>query len=726
MATSKSVSKTGSGSRSEASRVSRTMLEARNNFLLQFALGAIEPQSNTHWEEIKCIGYNPQMRRLEAIVDIKHSTGYSGGLCTNASHEYVRFFVDFKDGAGFRDMGLASFKSADISDAPPGPQHPLSYMVYLYINDEQYRRFTDCTHAVIPMMRAILSWNVVPTPNTPNYHPHYGNVRDADIQLVRRVFLFVKDIFDLAKKPELKNVLTPDLHIPLSDPQPVNVKELYEANKKARIPDHRTFFSTIGAAIHSPMDFSQAISQFNVSELAALKIDPVKLIGIYNDLPNEKTANVTFEEVTCVGLNTDTDTLGAVVHVKKSSGYSGDLCHKGSMEHIAFWADWDNSGTFDQYLGTVSFTTHDIANIPAGGLYYNVALPFDVSNRLKSCETPNIIRVRAVLSWESLPSTTNPDQLNTWGNSIDALVQLRPGRSSGLYTIISLVGNVDRLMIDPTRHFYSYNGFAPTKNNNRPWGGSVNFCGIIDRNGFNGVIKFRLSWKKFGAPDSDYKPVSSSETFNLWQPSASIFPYTDTQMADADGFYVYDPNPALGIYNIYDNGYLSHLETSGFTDGEYTIKFEYTDEFNNIVQGDLFTIVVCNQGMSVSPTANIVVDTTKDLDLVIDGGDCHSYDDTDWLINGHLRAVHPFFAEWSLDLQPTSHTHGTVPSPISRNYSSIGDTGDANTPWTLDTKPLDPCGYTVSLSARTRVILNSSPGWFPYYGPKAVGFAKQP
>src|SRR5271154_2250044 len=152
------------------SKVSGAMLEARNSFLLQVALGALKPQSDIHWEEIKCVGYNPDMQRLEAVVDIKQSTGYSGGLCTNASREYVRFYVDFKDGAGFRDLGLASFKSADISDAPPGLQHPLSYMVYLYINDTQYRRFTDCTHAVIPTMRAVLSWNVVPPPNTPNYH----------------------------------------------------------------------------------------------------------------------------------------------------------------------------------------------------------------------------------------------------------------------------------------------------------------------------------------------------------------------------------------------------------------------------------------------------------------------------------------------------------------------------------------------------------------------------
>jgi hypothetical protein len=293
-----------------------------------------------------------------------------------------------------------------------------------------------------------------------------------------------------------------------------------------------------------------------------------------------------------------------------------------------------------------------------------------------------------------------------------------------MYTIISLVGNVDRLMIDPVKHLYNYNAFAPTIDNNRPWGGGVNFCGIIDRNGFNGVVKYRLRYKPYGAPDSAFLPVSHNELFGRWMPPA--LPGYVPQTADADGWYIYDVNPALGIFDIWDNGLLANLSASGLADGTYTIRFEYTDELGNPVIGDEFSIVIYNQGMSVSPTANAVVDVTKDVDLIIDGGDCHSYDKADSLIKGHLRAEHLYFGWWSLDLQPTSHTHGAVPSPTSRSYSSIGDTGDSNTPWTLDTKPLDPCGYTVSLSARTRVILDSSPGYFPYYGPKAVGFAKQP
>jgi hypothetical protein len=717
MATSKLSSK-------QASEVTAAMLEARNTFHLDFALGNIQLQYDTNWEEITCVGYNPEMMRLEAVVNIKQPSGYNGNLCSLASHEFIRFYVDFKDGHGFRDMGLTSFKSADILNTAPLPKHPISYMVYLYINDEQYRRFTDCTHAVIPTMRAILSWNIAPTPNMPSYSPHYGNVMDADIQLQKRLFLLAGDVL----KAEVNKFIPPETEIPLPKPMPLGVKELYDANKKAGVPDHRTFFSTVGAAISSEMDFSQSISQMNIAELSAIKFDPSKVISILNSIPNEKDADTTYEQVTCVGLNTNTDTLGAVVHIKKSAGYSGDLCHIGSLEHVAFWADWNNDGTFDEYLGTVSFHTHDIANIPAGGLFYNVAMPVHLSKHLESCETPNIVRIRAVLSWESLPSTTNPNQLNTWGNSLDALVQIRPGRSEGIHTVISLVGNVDRFMIDPTHHLYNYNAFAPTMNNNRPWGGMTNICGIIDRNGFNGTIKYRLSVKPYGTPDSSYVPVSHTESFGRWYSGLPLIPGFNPryvpQTADADGWYIYDVNPAMGVFDIWDNGLLANLNAGALANGTYTIRFEYTDEFAIVHVGDVFSIIVNNDGMTISPTANATVDMTKDIDLVIDGGDCHTYSKADPEIDGHLRAVHPYFALWALDLEPTSHTHGTLPVPVGRNYSFIGDTGDANTPWTLDTKPLDACGYTVSISARTRVILNSTPGYFPWYGIKAVGFSK--
>ena len=713
------------------------MTKSRQLFKLQNLTTAINfPTNIQFWEQLTCVGYNPQFRRLEAVVNVKQTSGYNGNLCSNASMEYVRFFVDFKDGGGFRDMGYTSFKVADISNAPPGPQHPLSYLAYLFIDDSKYRRFLDCDHAVIPTVRAVLSWNSIPSTN-PNQSPHYGNHLDADIQLARRTRFFPFELAEILKVPNLTKYLDPQVELEIKPQETASLEVLLKNNKAAEVPDHRTFYSAIGANVNSTLDFSQAGSGFKLKNLDGLKIDLSKFLDIFNDLENKK-ADTSFEELTCLGLNPATDSLGAVIHIKKNAGFNGDLCTPGSKEHVAFWADWNNNGVFDQYLGTVSVNVHDIANIPKDGLFYNVLLPFDVSKHLRTCNSPNVIRVRAVLSWESLPSTTNPNQLNTWGNFKDALVQLRPKlqQGSGIHSAIYLVGSVDRTMIHPTQFLYNYDATFPTIHNNRPWGGGISFNGIIDRNGFGGVIKYRLLYKKQAESDLAYQPVSTSETFSLDDLNTPAPAFSDPQ-TDPNGWFIYKQNPAIGLYNT--NNYLATWDASTKADGPYTIRFVHTDELNNEVIADQFTIIVNNKPMTISPTANAAVDTAFDLDLVIDGGDCHSYTPNAPMINGHLRAVHPYFAFWTLDLQPTSHTHGAIPTspgatpvppvattvPVSKEYSAVPTTGEPNGTWSLDTSALDPCGYTVSLGAHTRVILDSSAN-FPHYVPKAVGFAKLP
>ncbi len=677
-------------------------------------------KSITTWEQVMCAGYNPYYQRLEAVINIKQATGYNGNLCSNGSQEYVRFFVDFKDGTGFQDMGYTQFKVADISNAPAGPQHPLSYLAFLFIDDKKYRKFLDCDKAIIPVLRAVLSWNSIPSLN-PNQAPHYGNHIDANIQLARKSIIWWKDIVEIGQLKDLSKLINPEFEIKLKEPFTEKAEIIHKINSENKISAHRTFYSTIGSKINSALDFSKASSVFDIASLDDYNIDLNAFYDFFNSA-GEK-ADVGFEELTCVGLNSLTDRLGAVIRIKRPTGYNGNLCTNGSREHVAFWADWDDNGTYDQYLGTVSLNVHDIHNIPADGLYYTVQLPIDVTRRLRQCTNPNVIRVRAVLSWESLPSTINPNVLNHWGNYKDALVQIRPSFKigSGIHSAIYTVGGVDRLSIDPVSHLH--NAGAASIYSNRPWAGNISFHGIIDRNGFGGIIKYRLLVKKQSDPDTFYQPVSTSETFSLDDIFTLAGPYADPQ-TDPDGWFIYKQNPNIGLYNI--NNYLASWNATTKDDGAYTIRFVHTDEFNNEVIADQFTIIVFNTGMDVSLTPNTTVDFSKDIDLVIDGGDCHSYNDDAPTIDGHLRAVHPYFAWWSLDLQPASHTHGVVPVPSTRTHSFIGDNGDANAVWSLDTAPLDPCGYTVSLTAHTRVILNSSPGYFPYYGPKAVGFAKLP
>src|SRR5215470_10882825 len=125
--------------------------------------------SNTTYEELKCVGFQPQLNRLEAVVWIKQAAGYSGDICHAGSPEYVRFFLSFDNGATWLDQGMASFTAYDI----PGGVQPLEYAVTLTI--APFRR--RCQFENLPLVRAILSWNQPPVdPNTP---PVWGNVVDT-------------------------------------------------------------------------------------------------------------------------------------------------------------------------------------------------------------------------------------------------------------------------------------------------------------------------------------------------------------------------------------------------------------------------------------------------------------------------------------------------------------------------------------------------------------------
>lgn len=54
---------------------------------------------NTTYEELKCVGYNPDLNLLKAVVWVKLSSGFLGNLCSAGSQEYVRFYISFDNGA---------------------------------------------------------------------------------------------------------------------------------------------------------------------------------------------------------------------------------------------------------------------------------------------------------------------------------------------------------------------------------------------------------------------------------------------------------------------------------------------------------------------------------------------------------------------------------------------------------------------------------------------------
>ena len=686
----------------------------------------IAVQGITLWEQVVCVGYHPQSAELEAVVTVKLAIGYSGGLCTAGSPEYVRFFVDY--GTGFEDAGVASFRAHDISDAPPGPQHPLQYLVHLRLSDETRRKL--CNAPVLPKVRAILSWNRLP-PLDPDWLPIYGNRLDAYIQLEPKapkiLDLLAEGVLEKASpllaKVNLEAVLTPVL------PKPTPVTELAAVYRRAKVPDHRWLFPMLAPLlVEGKVTPTPALP---IPELAEFKKLDLNVAAVIEAVLQPK-ADTTYEQVTCVGLETEADLLGAVIHVKLPSGYSGALCHQGSVEYVAFWADWNNNGTFDEYLGTAQVNVHDITPLPAGGLHYAVSLPCpQIAQHLRSCDLPNIVRIRAVLSWSTPPSTTNPNVLNHWGNRLDVLVQLRPGKPIGtdLVDLIYRVGGVGLPDISPATFLafpsagvlVSANCAQPAMD--RPFAGAVSVQGRIYNTGTPGSVRFRVRYKKHADADVDanWHPVTFSQTFVLMHPLL-LPPEQVVALNSPDGWFDYLEDPTASP-PIFERDNLLAWWSTGALEGAYNLRLEYYRVSAPLVihQSATVTIMLDNTNYIRTLIPAPVLDLSQTLDLVIDGGDCHSYE-KGATINGHLRAVDTHFWKWTLDIQPASHTHGAATVPPCRSYGSLVDDGDGNAVWSLDTSPLDKCGYALTLAAYDRAIVNSN-GAVVHWNYKAVGFS---
>jgi hypothetical protein len=129
--------------RIETERVQFRQLLARNpNYFGNLPNSPFQPvktiASNTTYEQITCVGYNPDRSQLEATVQIKRPTGYGGDLCTDGTIEYVRFFLDY--GAGWEDQGIMGFNVHDIpnsNDCHKDPTKPLSYVATLKIDPKR-------------------------------------------------------------------------------------------------------------------------------------------------------------------------------------------------------------------------------------------------------------------------------------------------------------------------------------------------------------------------------------------------------------------------------------------------------------------------------------------------------------------------------------------------------------------------------------------------------------
>src|SRR5260221_11772505 len=141
-----------------------------NNFgsLPEVTLPSIFPLSNeTTFEELTCVGYNPDQGILEAVIQVKQATGYLGNECTPGSFEYIRFFVD--TGTGFVDAGLAAGNVHDLPDSNACAQQAEKRLSYSASISYTPPNSEDCDEPVLPAGVAILPGQTIPPANEPNF-----------------------------------------------------------------------------------------------------------------------------------------------------------------------------------------------------------------------------------------------------------------------------------------------------------------------------------------------------------------------------------------------------------------------------------------------------------------------------------------------------------------------------------------------------------------------------
>ncbi|HEV8434799.1 MAG TPA: hypothetical protein VGR95_15405 [Thermoanaerobaculia bacterium] len=549
-----------------------------------FKSGVSKAFSNdTRYEHIRCVGFNPQFEYVEAVVDIKQDTGYSGGICATGSYEYVRFYADYTNTNTWTDLGFASVRVHDI----PGAK-PLSYTLRVPVIDPP-RHY--CTNANLVKIRAILSWSVPPPPDTPDYPPVWGQHVDVNVQIrpsYRRPWRDFIGIVDQKIEPGIKSFLSSvDLETELKmTPKKLDVIEKQKLYSTTNVPPHRFAFEELTGAAAKPLLFA---AQSSVSLSDKLELSPGALDELLEVIHAPTHDATQYEEVTCVGYRPEDDAVGAVVTIKQSSGYSGSLCSTGSPEYVAFWADV--SGW--QFLGLTAVQVHDLTSVPDGGVQYAVNLPVDTTAWRQICASgAKVVKLRAVLSWTTPPSSTDPDATPFWGNKFDTHVQLRPGdpAATGIPQLLNISGY--SVSSDP-----STNEIDPatglTRAGDAPFGGVLAIRGVLP--GFKSYDRYyRIDVKRASAPDSSYTSLMNPVTLRIFQENGSsvidcspdpglqfeCFPVvTPADLGDGLGavWYKYLNYESGGVISHIEDNTLGYWLTTPGEEGLWNIRVTFRD-----------------------------------------------------------------------------------------------------------------------------------------------------
>jgi hypothetical protein len=692
-------------------------------------------ESNTTYEELKCVGFSPELSRLEGVVWIKQPSGYEGGICTSGSQEYVRFYLSYDNGTTWLPQGTLNFTVYDVSGL-----HPLEYAVSLPIQPDKKL----CFEANLPLVRAILSWGV--PPSGPNAHPVWGNVIETRIQIpgfwLDIPFPILLEAAKVQLPPDVASVVAADAIIKLQAPKTLSAAELGAQYAQTAVPPHRFLQHQIQSALRNPANLTA--SSFY---LASLGVDVSTVVAALA-ATNGDTA---FEQLECIGLEEGDggpDALIGTLVIKLPTGYLGSPCFAGSREYVAFWIDW---GAGWVWVGTPSTNVHDIAAIPAEGLSYAVYLPVDLNAHRKLCEDgPVTAKVRAILSWDSPPPPTNPNFVPVWGNRLETNILVNPGptQKTGNFTpYLSSICGVDPCDIDQT------SGWAYPGSGDQPFGGAIYIYGSIPGAPLFvdppvGLPVYQVSVQQIdtatntpiGSPQilTDPFPIAIQKQVGGGLPTST----PQTQFA-VGGFFTYQQmTPSAAGWNIVTpQGLLVIWNSGAFIEGTYRISVTAWD--STMTTPYAAGYFVCSNGNHLT---SVVIDLDERVPVTIPppqitgykaGGvgpilgavDCATFTVGD-VIYGSYSVSDEHLLGFSFQAEPMPP--GRSPSsgftvldgpnviPVSGTYPDANGetypagstpTGTVTGTWEFNTAGLPPCGYTIQLFTGDRTIVDCGTNW---------------
>ncbi|MES2502714.1 MAG: hypothetical protein V4545_08920 [Pseudomonadota bacterium] len=664
-------------------------------------------KGNTLYENLGCLGLEPQFDLLKTVLYINQDSGYSGELCSAGSQEYVRFYLSYDDGATWQDQGVTSITVHDVKH-----EGRLEYALEMPIKPEKL----SCKKANQILARAILSWNVAPPANTPNYVPVWGNAVDAYVLARPAAHLVLKDLMIPALLQELNEVVNLEQTIAIKK-ENVALSALLRTYEKEGVELHRSVFPLVAELISNPTQLSALHALPNLSlqkspllNIGGFKIDWPKII----DVIQNTDGNVDYEELNCIGLQprASLDHLVGILKVKKPQGYSGNLCSKGSQEYVRFYMDF---GSGWQDMGLSSVQVYDMNPLPKTGLHYAVMLPVNLDKYRKPCHSgPVFAKMRAVMSWNSPPPANTPYYKPTWGNAEETTVLLTPKKtnSTGLPApAITAVCGQSVAEINQSTGLLSNAGFDKA-----PFANSLWISGHIgnapDASSGAAKLKYRLMASVDGV---NFNPVTNAFDIRTEQLEGGVwnFPAPISLTPPADGFIEYQEDLVAElidpIQTFVNLDILGVLHTAGDASPYRWLRVDVQDTVNPaiIYASEVVKVRVDN----AAPTATITMDQ----------GPCSDINAGDSITGTYVTADAHFD---SVSIAVLGAGGGAVTKTPTSGPSLTGESGT----WSFSTTGMTPCGYVVQLTSHDRAIIGYvsgtayAAGGGHYYQPLAIGF----